>query len=86
MNKELFENYSNKIGISKIVEDSFSVSVMFNSIRSNSIDYEDLIMKSLKISNRFILSYKNNCLFIKILKNSGDDNPIVLFNKLFKEM
>ena len=86
MNKELFENYSKKIGISKIVEDSFSVSVVFNSVKSNSIDYEDLIMKSLKISNRFIFSYKNNCLFIKVLKNSGDDNPIVLFNKLFKEI
>ena len=50
------------------------------------IDYEDLITKSLKISNRFVFSYKHNCLFIKILKNSGEDNPILLFNKLFKEI
>lgn len=86
MNKELFENYSKKLGISNIVEDSFSVSIMFNIFKSNSLDYEDLIMRSLKISNRFMFSYKNNCLFIKILKNSGEDNPIVLFNKLFKEI
>lgn len=86
MNKELFENYSKKIGIFKIVEDALSISVVFNSIKSNSIDYEDLIVKSFKISNRFIFSYKNNCLFIKILKKSGVDNPIILFNKLFKEM
>ena len=86
MNKELFENYSKKIGISRIVEDGFSISVMFDIIRSNTIDYEDLITKSLKISNRFVFSYKHNCLFIKILKNSGEDNPILLFNKLFKEI
>ena len=86
MNKVLFENYSKKLGITKIIEDSLSISVVFSSIKSDSINYEDLIVKSLSISNRFIFSYRDGCLHIKILKKSGIDHPIVLFNRLFKEM
>ena len=52
---------------------------------SERIDYEDLFIKALDINKKFIFSYKNDLIGIKLIYKDCDSIPMC-FNKLFKEL
>ena len=62
------------------------IEIVFSKEKSNSINYEDLFVKSLKISREFQFKYKNNLFYIKLLTNNLDKSPIYYLNELLKEM
>ena len=84
MNGELFEKFVKKTGVDKVVDNIRYLEISFTKEKSNSINYEELFIKSLKITNEFKFNYKNERLFIKINKHGGKEHPIIYFNQLFK--
>jgi len=84
MQQQLFESYVKTKGIISVTDNDRYVELVFNENVSNSLSYEDLFTKSIKISKKFDFSYRNKKLFIKMVKSS-DKHPIYYFNELLKE-
>ena len=86
MNEELFEKLMKKQGVDKINDNNMYIELIFNSEKSNSINYQDFFIKSIEISNNFKFEYKDKRLYLKIYKKGLKDHPIIYINKLLKEM
>ncbi len=86
MYEEWFEKLADKNGVINVDEKPNYIEIVFSKEKSNSINYEDLFVKSLKISREFQFKYKNNLFYIKLLTNNLDKSPIYYLNELLKEM
>ncbi len=85
MNEQLFENLCKKLGILRVFDNNIYREVFLDKTTSERIDYEDLFIKALDINKKFIFSYKNDLIGIKLMYKDCDNIPIC-FNKLFKEL
>ena len=86
MNEQLFESFCNKFSISKVFDNSVYREIVFNKEMSNRINYEDLFIKALAINNKFIFSYKNEMLIVKLEYKNCTSCVAEYFNNLFKEL
>ncbi len=86
MNEELFNNLSKNKGVDEIIDNNLYIELIFNKEISERINYEELFVNSMKISNNFKFEYKNKSLHIKIFKKDLKEHPIIYLNKLLKEM
>ncbi len=86
MNEELFEKLSKKLGVREVIENNNYIELVVNSLVSQDINYEELFAKSIKISNKFIFSYKHNEFHIRLNKNALDCHPIFYLNKILEEI
>ena len=85
MNEQLFENLCKKLGILRVFDNNIYREVFLDKTTSERIDYEDLFIKALDINKKFIFSYKNDLIGIKLIYKDCDNIPMC-FNKLFKEL
>ena len=86
MNQELFDKLIKIKGVDEVSDNNMYVEIRLNKDVSDKINYEDLFVLSIDISRDFIFSYKNKCIYIKILKNKVEEHPILYFNKLLEKM
>ena len=86
MNEELFENLLKKQGVFQVIDNNNYIEIIFDKNKSDVIDYQNLFVKSIDISNNFKFEYKNDRLHIKILKKDLIDHPLVYLNKLLQKM
>lgn len=86
MNEELFKRLIKKQGVEQVNDNNLFIELIFNKEISNNINYQDLFVKSIKISNNFKFEYKNNKLYLKIMKKDLEQHPLIYLNKLLQEM
>ncbi len=86
MNEELFEKLIKKQGVEKINDNNIYIELIFNIEKSNSIDYQEFFVESIKISNNFKFEYKDKKLYLKIYKKDLKEHPIIYLNRLLKKM
>ena len=84
MNEQLFESLCSQVGISNIFDNNIYREVSIDEGKSD-IDYEGLFVKALSINKKFVFSYKQG--IIKIKLNYKDTKDVAMsFNLLFKEL
>ncbi len=86
MYEEWFEKLANKLDVINVDQKSNCVEIVFSKEKSKDINYQDLFLKSIKISKEFQFKYKNNLFYIKLLTNKLEKNPIYYIVQLLKEM
>ena len=86
MNEQLFESFLKKKGVSQVIENNLYVEIIFSKEASNLIDYQELFVKSLRVTNLFKFQYSNDLFHIKLLKKGLDKHPVYYFNKLLEQM
>ena len=85
MNEQLFENLCKKIGIVRIFDNNIYREIFLDKKTSQKINYEDLFVKALDINKKFVFSYKNDLIGIKLMYKDTD-NMTKAYNALFKEL
>ncbi len=85
MNEQLFENLCKKIGIVRVFDNNIYREIFLDKRTSKKINYEDLFVKALEINKKFVFSYKNDLISIKLMYKDAN-GVIEAYNALFKEL
>lgn len=86
MYEEWFEKLAKDLDIINVDEKKDYIEMVFSKDKSETIDYQELFVRSLKITNQFQFKYKNKLFYIKLLTRQLDRHPIYYINELLKEM
>lgn len=86
MHEELFEKLIKKQGVLKVIDNNNYIEVIFDKEKSASINYQDLFIKSTKITNKFNFTYLQDMLHLKIPKLNLENNPLLYLNELLEKM
>ncbi len=85
MNEQLFENLCKKLGVVRVFDNNLYREIFLDKKTSQNINYEELFVKALDINKKFVFSYKNDLIGIKLLYK--DDTDVTkAYNALFKEL
>lgn len=66
MYQEWFDKMANELDVIKVLQTKTFVEITFSAIKSRNLNYEEIFVKSFKVSKYFKFSYKNECLVITL--------------------
>ncbi len=86
MYEEWFEKLAKSLDVVDVIQKKEYIELVFSKEKSKEIDYQDVFIKSIKISNKFQFIYKSNIFHIKLLLQDLEKSPIYYLNNLLKEI